>query len=495
VYRSRTGDSLDKDALKFLSSVQEDSHLLYYDILGSEAHIIMLHERGILSASNLRKLLVELERIRKNPKVMSTERYEDIHECIEAHLISELGYDVGGILQTARSRNDQVNLDIRMMVRDSINEISLAILRLVSALLSKSKDNFHSVMPMYTHLQHAQLGTFSHFLLSYVDGLFRDLDRLDGVYDRINSSPLGACAIGGTSVNIDRNMTASLLGFKGIISNSIDATTSRDDLIEFVSSLTILMLNLSRIAEDFILWSTSEFGYIEIPDNYSSTSSLMPQKKNPDILELIRAKTAVVSSCLFAIISIIKGLPSGYSRDLQELKPELIRSSRSVQDSLGILAGLVINLKISNVRMREAAHNSYAISADIAERLVLEKGISFRSAHFIVGSLVRKAVLKGNMPLSKLTHSEVRSVLQKTNPQIDPHDIFMIIQKISPEKLIELRRSSGSPSLLEQKNYFDVAVERKKRYERQTLEREKHLASALTNLLDMVENRKKGDSL
>jgi argininosuccinate lyase len=495
VYRSRTGDSLDKEGLRFLSSVQADSHLLYYDILGSEAHIIMLHERGILSASNLRRLLVELERIRKNPKVMSTERYEDIHECIEAHLISELGYDVGGILQTARSRNDQVNLDIRMMVRDSINEISLAILRLVSALLSKSKDNFHSIMPMYTHLQHAQLGTFSHFLLSYVDGLFRDLDRLDGVYDRINSSPLGACAIGGTSVNIDRNMTASLLGFKGIISNSIDATTSRDDLIEFVSSLTILMLNLSRIAEDFILWSTSEFGYIEIPDNYSSTSSLMPQKKNPDILELIRAKTAVVSSCLFAIISIIKGLPSGYSRDLQELKPELIRSSRSVQDSLGILAGLVINLKISNVRMREAAHNSYAISADIAERLVLEKGISFRSAHFIVGSLVRKAVLKGNMPLSKLTHSEIRSVLQKTNPQIDPHDIFMIIQKISPEKLIELRRSSGSPSLLEQKNYFDVAVERKKRYEEQTLEREKHLASALTNLLDMVENCKRGDSL
>ena len=491
MYRSRTGDSLDKDALKFLSSVQTDSHLLYYDILGSEAHIIMLHERGILSASNLRRLLVELERIRKNPKVMSTERYEDIHECIEAHLISELGYDVGGILQTARSRNDQVILDIRMMVRNSINEISLAILRLITALLSKSKDNFHSIMPMYTHLQHAQLGTFSHFLLSYVDSLFRDLDRLDGVYDRINSSPLGACAIGGTSVNIDRNMTASLLGFNGIISNSIDATTSRDDLIEFVSSLTILMLNLSRIAEDFILWSTSEFGYVEIPDNYSSTSSLMPQKKNPDTLELIRAKTAVVSSNLFAIISIIKGLPSGYSRDLQELKPELIRSSRSVQDSLGILAGLVINLKISDSRMREAAHNSYAISADIAERLVLEKGISFRSAHFIVGSLVRKAVLKGNMPLSKLTHSEIRSVLQKTNPQIGPRDVFTIIQKISPEKSIELRRSSGSPSLLEQKNQFDVAVERKKRYEQQTLEREKHLASALTNLLNMVESCKK----
>jgi argininosuccinate lyase len=491
VYRSRTGDSLDKEGLKFLSSVQADSHLLYYDILGSEAHIIMLHERGVLSASNVRRLLVELERIRKNPKVMSTEGYEDIHECIEAHLISQLGYDVGGVLQTARSRNDQVILDIRMMIRDSINKISLAILRLISALLSKSKDNFRSIMPLYTHLQHAQLGTLSHFLLSYIDGLFRDLDRLDGVYNRINNSPLGACAIGGTSINIDRSMTASLLGFKGIITNSIDATTSRDDLIEFVSSLTILMLNLSRIAEDFILWSTSEFGYVEVPDNYSSTSSLMPQKKNPDVLELIRAKTAVVSGNLFSIISIIKGLPSGYSRDLQELKPELIRASGLVQDSLGILAGLVINLKVSNSRVKEAACNSYAIAVDIAERLVLEKGISFRSAHFIVGSLVRKAVLKGDMPLSKLTHSEIRSILPKTNPQIYPRDVFTIIQKMSPEKSIELRRSSGSPSLIEQKNHFGIVVERKKGYEQQTLEREKHLASALTNLLNMVESYKK----
>jgi argininosuccinate lyase len=217
----------------------------------------------------------------------------------------------------------------------------------------------------------------------------------------------------------------------------------------------------------------------------------MPQKKNPDVLELIRAKTAVVSSNLFSIISIIKGLPSGYSRDLQELKPELIRASGLVQDSLGILAGLVINLKVSNSRVKEAARNSYAIAVDIAERLVLEKGISFRSAHFIVGSLVRKAVLKGNMPLSKLTHSEIRSILPKTHPQIYPRDLFTIIQKMSPEKSIELRRSSGSPSLIEQKNNFGIVVERKKRYEQQTLEREKHLASALTNLLNMIESCKK----
>lgn len=490
MYRSRTSDSLDKDALKFLSSVRTDSHLLYYDILGSEAHLIMLGKRGLLSASKLRKLLVELERIRKNPKVLSTEKLEDIHECIEAHLVSELGYDIGGILQTARSRNDQVILDIRMMVRDYINEISRAILKLISALLSKSKDNFHSVMPMYTHLQQAQLGTFSHFLLSYVDNLFRDLDRLDGVFARINSSPLGASAIGGTSINIDRNMTASLLGFKGVVNNSIDATTSRDDLIEFVSSLTILMLNLSRIAEDFILWSTSEFGFVEVPDSYSSTSSLMPQKKNPDTLELIRAKAAVVSSNLFAMISIIKGLPSGYSRDLQELKPEITRSSRLAQDSLGIFAGIVIDLKINSTRMKEAARNSYAISIDIAERLVLEKGISFRSAHYIVGSLVKKAVLKGSIPLSMLTCSEIRSVMEKTNLQIDPSDVFATIQNMSPERSVELRLSSGSTSIVEQQNQFGVAVERKRIHEQQTSEREKYLATAFANLLKMVKNRR-----
>ena len=214
MYRSRTGESLDKDAFEFLSSAETDSHLLYYDVLGSEAHVIMLYEIGLLAPSNLGKLLYGLERIRENPNILSTEKFEDIHECVEAQLISELGYEVGGTLQTARSRNDQVILDIRMMIRDLTNNTSREVVRFISALLSKSKDNLHSIMPMYTHLQQAQLGTFSHFLLSYVDTLFRDLDRLNGMYNRINYSPLGACAIGGTSININRERTASLLGFK-----------------------------------------------------------------------------------------------------------------------------------------------------------------------------------------------------------------------------------------------------------------------------------------
>lgn len=492
MYRSRTGESLDKDAFEFLSSAETDSHLLYYDILGSEAHVIMLYEIGFLAASNLEKLLCGLERIRENPNILSTEKFEDIHECVEAQLISEFGYEVGGTLQTARSRNDQVILDIHMMVRDFINNVSRAVVRFISALLSKSKDNLHSIMPMYTHLQQAQLGTFSHFLLSYVDTLFRDLDRLNGMYNRINNSPLGACAIGGTSININRERTASLLGFKGVINNSIDATSSRDDLIEFMSTLSILMLNLSRIAEDFILWSTIEFGYVEIPDKYSSTSSLMPQKKNPDTLELIRAKAGVVSSNLFAIMSIIKGLPSGYSRDLQEIKPGIINSTCTVIDSLVILAGLVVNLKINNKRMREAADNSYAISVDIAERLVIEKRISFRSAHIIVGTLVKRAVAQGNIPLSKLTEHEIRSVLEKTDfHQIEPRELVAIIRDTTPERSIESRLSLGSPSLHQQQDDISLRVEKKSRHEEKISERESDVASAFSCLLQIVNNFKK----
>ncbi|HEY6404560.1 MAG TPA: argininosuccinate lyase [Nitrososphaeraceae archaeon] len=490
MYRSRTGGSLDKKVIEFLSSTKTDRHILDYDILGSEAHIIMLFKKGILSSTSLRKLLVELERIRKNPKLLSMEGFEDVHESIEARLISDLGYEVGGVLQTARSRNDQVILDIRMMVRDFINEISKAILRFISALLAKSKENFHSIMPMYTHLQQAQLGTFSHYLLSYVDSLFRDLDRLDNIYNRINTSPLGACAIGGTSINIDRNLTASLLGFNGVMYNSIDATTSRDVLIEFLSSLSIVMLTLTRISEDFILWNTTEFGYVEVPDSYSSTSSLMPQKKNPDSLELIRAKSAVVYSSLFAVISILKGLPSGYGRDLQELKPELIRSACLALDNLGILTGLTLGLKVNTKRMREAANDSYAISADIAERLVLEKRIPFRLAHSIVGSLVKKAVSKGNVRLSILTRSEIRTVLKETNRQIDASDLYAIIRKLNPQKSVDLRISSGSPSIHEQRKLFNFAVERKKKFEEQVSGREKHLASSFAHFKSIIEKYK-----
>lgn len=487
VYRSRTTDSLDEGALRFLSSGYVDYHLLLYDILGSEAHLIMLHEIGFLPSTSLKDLLAGLETIRKNPKILDIDKFEDIHECIETYLVTNLGYDVGGILQTARSRNDQVTLDLRMMVRDTINLISRMLVQLIDELLSRSEDNFNTIMPMYTHLQQAQLGTFAHFLLSYAEILSRDLDRLNDSYDRINLSPLGACAIGGTSINIDRYRTSSLLGFKGILNNSIDATTSRDDLIEYMSSLGIIMLNLSRIAEDFILWSTTEFGYVEIPDKYSSTSSLMPQKKNPDTLELIRAKASTVVGFLFGAMSLVKGLPSGYSRDLQELKPVLIDSSCVVKESLNVLIPIVRGLKVNHAHMMEAARSSYAISVDIAEQLVSQKHISFRSAHRLVGSMVRTAVEKGNIPLSKLAESDVQNAFGQDDSGVEPRDVLKVIQRLSPEKSIESRLSSGSPSVLQQRKLFDIMLEKKKAYEKLISEREKSVSSAFNHLSHAAE--------
>ena len=488
MYRSRTHDALDTATLEFLSSTHCDYHLLRYDILGSEAHTIMLHEIGLLSTDNLKKILKVLEEIRRDPASLSTEKFEDIHESIEGHLIAKLGYEIGGRLQTARSRNDQVVLDTHMMIRDRINIISKAIILLIDLLLSKSNDYTTSVMPMYTHLQHAQIGTFSHFLLSYTDLLFRDLDRLNATYTRINKSSLGACAIGGSSINIDRNRTALLLGFEGIINNSVDATSARDAVVEFVASLSIIMLTLSRIAEDFIIWSTAEFGYIEIPDKYSSTSSLMPQKKNPDTLELIRAKASSVSGSLITIISIINSLPSGYSRDFQDIKPELIKTSSTVLDTLEVMKDIIQDLSINRKRMREAANNSYAISVDIAEQLVSIKGISFRTAHNIVGSLVKKAVSKDKIPMSKLKEQDVQEVLATTNVSLKPQELLRIIQELTPDKSLQLRISLGSPNMQQQRQNIPIQAERLKEYEENISKRAGDVNSAFHNLSQIVKN-------
>ncbi|MDQ4056019.1 MAG: argininosuccinate lyase, partial [Thermoproteota archaeon] len=327
MYRSRPRGTLNDDTLKFLSSIDIDQGILNYDIIGSEAHSMMLYDIGILSMPELKKILRALEDIKKNPSQLKIDSFEDIHESLEAFVIKQAGIDAGGKMHTGRSRNDQVILDIRMKVRDDINNICLAIIDLIDSLLEKATENKESVMPMYTHLQQAQIGTFSHYLLSYSDALFRDMDRLYITYGRNNQSPLGACAIGGSTINIDRRTTAVFLGFDGLIRNSVDATSSRDALIEYTSGISIFMTTLSRLAEDFILWSTTEFGYLEISDEYSSTSSAMPQKKNPDPLELVRAKASSVLGNLVSILSIVKALPSGYSRDLQELKPHLWRAS------------------------------------------------------------------------------------------------------------------------------------------------------------------------
>ena len=450
MYRSRPTDKLKDDVLRFLSSVDQDHSILYYDIIGSEAHSIMLHEMGHITDGELKKILSALEEAKKSPDSICTEEYEDIHEALEAFVIKHSDIDAGGKMHTARSRNDQVVLDMRMKIRDDINEICGALASLVQGLVQRAEESKQVPMLMYTHLQQAQIGTFSHFLLSYAYGLMRDMERLYLAYHRINQSPLGASAIGGSSITIDRKRTAMLLGFDSIIKNSIDATSSRDAFLEYASTLAILTSTMGRMAEDFIIWSTTEFGYIELAERYSSTSSAMPQKKNPDPLELTRAKAAIVTSNLVSILGIVKALPSGYSRDLQDIKPPLLGASAVTLDTIKIMDGVVRSLQIDKERIRQAASTSYAIAIDIAEHLVMQNKIAFRTAHKIVGALVGKAANKGKIPLAKLEFADAASVLKAHKVDIKADQLMKIINGMTPEKSLEARKSSGSPNLLEQ---------------------------------------------
>jgi argininosuccinate lyase len=456
MYRSRPKGSLDDHTLSYLSSVYDDYNLLYYDLIGSQAHVIMLHEAGVLSKNELIKILKSMDSLLKDAgllKEFGNSDSEDIHELVESAIIKMTDMDSGGKMHTARSRNDQVVLDMRMKVRDDVNAICQNLIILISSIVKRAEDNVDSIMPMYTHLQHAQLGVFSHYLLSYAYSLIRDFDRFFDLYDRINCSPLGACAIGGSSINIDRERVSSMLGFSGLVYNSIDATGSRDSFIEFASNSLICMLNMCKISEDLIMWSTSEFGFVSLDDRFSSSSSVMPQKKNPDPLEMIRGKTGLVSGVFQSISSIMKGLPSGYSRDLQEIKPSVWKISSTVENSISIIDGIIKTFTVDKKRMYRISSESYAISLDIAEQIIKNKKISFRYSHKLVGGLVDCAVKKGNIPLNSLNVDDISQVLINTEILkygITADEIHSLIKDVTPENSINYRVTKGSPNKKEQ---------------------------------------------
>jgi argininosuccinate lyase len=486
MYRSRPKGVLDRDTLNFLSSMDIDNEIISYDILGTQAHVVMLYEKGLLKVKALKKILNELEILLQNPGKINRLGYEDIHEALETHLVKKLGIEIGGRVQTGRSRNDQVILDVRMKARDELNNICLKIISLIDGILRKAEQNLGSVMPLYTHLQQAQIGNLSHYLLSYSEQLFRDLDRLYLAYTRINKSPLGSGPVGGSSIPIDRERTALLLGFDGLVTNSIDATSSRDTIVELMSALSILMITLSRIAEDLIIWSTQEFDYVELADKCASSSSAMPQKKNPDPLELLRSRTTIVVGNLITSFAILKALPSGYSRDLQDLKLVFLNSLSMVSSCLTITDIVISSLIIHKDRMKDAAINSYANSIDIAEQLVMRKGLVFRTAHKIVGSLVEIAVSKNNAPLSSLSVNEIETVIKRTSVPLRAEELLEILTQVTPEKLIVLRSSTGSSNPDEQKKVIESSKIRVQEYSGDIRKRKMHLSKALNNLRRVV---------
>jgi argininosuccinate lyase len=487
MYRSRPEGTIDREILNYVSSLKDDSAIFFYDIIGSEAHVIMLHEIGCLSRGELVELLQALEEAKLHPKpIMKKSEYEDVHESIESFIVEKIGMGKGGMLQSARSRNDQVMTDLKMKVRNDINEVSVLLGDLVESLLKCADSNKETIMLLYTHLQHAQIGTFSHYLLSYTESLFRDMERLEELYSRINQSPLGSLAIGGSTFSIDRNRTASLLGFDGLSINSIDATSSRDVILEYLCCLSIIMITLSRISEDLILWTTDEFNYIELADSASSTSSAMPQKKNPDPLELLRSKSGGIIGNLTASMAILKGLPSGYSRDLQELKSLVFSSSATTASSLSMLRVVIESSIVHKTRMLEIAKNSFANAIDVAELLTHKEYLDFRSAHKLVGSLVKLAISNGKRTLGDLDGGEIEHLLQASGYEIPIETLKEIIVACGAENLLALRKSKGSPSHSEQ---VEMILHNKMRlinFRDKTVKRKKGIDKALDNLSSIV---------
>jgi len=486
MYRSRLGNDLNEITLDYVSSISDDSEIAFYDIIGSEAHVIMLYENKIITKNDVKKILVALENIKKQNFDLKSGS-EDIHELIESLVIKKAGSASGGKMHTARSRNDQVSLDIRMKIRDDINVMCNCLLDTIEVLVSLAHKHQKTIMPLYTHLQQAQAGLFSHYLLAYSDSLFRDFDRLYQTYDRVNQSPLGAGPIGGTSLSINRQSTAKLLGFEGIVENSIDATSTRDFVAEYVAAVAILMTNLSKISEDFIIWSTTEFSFIELADEFSSPSSVMPQKKNPDILELTRGKTSEIIGNLMAILATVKGLATGYGRDLQQFKSSIWSSSKIAVTALIVLKSMLLTIQVNEKKMKKATEGGYLISLDIAEKLV-QQGMPFRRAHKITGQLVQTAYAS-KKSLSQLTPKEIKQSVGNTGA--DEKIVSKILKSVSVISSLQDMSSEGSTGFGEQKRMIANRMKKINAYRSGMAKRDSKLANSLEDLAKKVRVLKK----
>jgi argininosuccinate lyase len=401
-FQKATAESVDK----FTSSIQFDQRLYPYDIEGSIAHATMLARQSIISKKESLKIVSALKAILKDiekGKFQFMPGDEDIHMAVEKELIKRIG-DIGGKLHTARSRNDQVVLDVRLFLRAEIKTIIASISILQKSLLRLAKKEIKTIMPGYTHMQKAQPVLLSHYLLAFVEMFTRDAQRLKECGNRLNVLPLGAAALAGTSLPIDRGITAEMLQFPAITKNSMDTVADRDFVAEFIFDASLLMMHLSRFCEDLVLWSSDEFGFVEISDAYTTGSSIMPQKKNPDIAELIRGKTARVYGDLVTIMTLLKGLPMTYNRDLQEDKEPLFDAVDTAKACLSIFTEMINNTVFNAQKMNLSAGGGFSTATDVAEYLV-RKGIPFRRAHEITGKIIAYC-LKSNKNLENLTVKE-----------------------------------------------------------------------------------------
>lgn len=417
-WAGRFKEKTTKTVETFTSSVAFDSRLWEYDIEGSVAHAKMLGKQKIISAKEARSILRGLNRLKQKiqkGQFRFSDEMEDVHMNIESALTHAIG-SAGGKLHTARSRNDQVALDLRLYLRDEIAEVRRLIKDFQSVLVKLAEKHIDIIIPGYTHLQRAQPVLLSHHLMAYFEMFARDADRFEDCLKRVNVLPLGSCALAGTTLPIDRKYVARLLKFPAISNNSIDAVSDRDFVVEFISAASLLMTHISRLSEELVLWNSEEFGFIELPDAYSTGSSIMPQKKNPDVLELTRGKTGRVVGHLLSVFVVLKGLPLAYNRDLQEDKEPLFDTVDTVRACLSVLTEMMPKISFNKAAMRTAAEGGFSTATDLAEYLV-RKGVPFRKAHRITGGITGYC-LDRNKTLADLDLKEFKRFSKLINKDV-----------------------------------------------------------------------------
>ncbi|MCI7738362.1 MAG: argininosuccinate lyase [Lachnospiraceae bacterium] len=427
----------DQLVYNFNASISFDKKFYQQDIRGSIAHVTMLAKQGILTEEEKKQIIGGLQGILKDVqegRLEISDKYEDIHSFVEANLIDRIG-EPGKKLHTGRSRNDQVALDMKLYTRDEILEVDALLKSLLEELLKIMEENLDTFMPGFTHLQKAQPITLAHHMGAYFEMFKRDRSRMADIYKRMNTCPLGSGALAGTTYPLDREYTAELLDFDSATLNSMDSVSDRDYLIEFLSALSTIMMHLSRFSEEVIIWNTNEYQFVEIDDAYSTGSSIMPQKKNPDIAELVRGKTGRVYGALMSMLTTMKGIPLAYNKDMQEDKELTFDAIDTVKGCLALFTGMISTMTFNKNRMEDSAKNGFTNATDAADYLV-NHGVAFRDAHGIVGQLVLYCIDKG-ISLDEMSLEEY----QKISP-VFREDIY---EAISMKTCVEKRTTIGAP--------------------------------------------------
>ncbi len=430
------------EATQYISSIGFDDRIALDVVRINMAHLLMLVKQGMMSKEEGRTIYKALKRLMQGFELKRG--LEDVHMCIEEEVIREVGLEVGGKLHTGKSRNDQVATALRMRAKRFVVELASELLKLREVLLDLSERHVNTIMPGYTHLQHAQPVTLAHHFLAYHDKFERDFHRLLDVYRRIDESPMGSAALAGSSFNLDREYLAKLLGFSKVQENTMDAVSDRDFMVEVAFAATMIMIHLSGLAEELVLWSTWEFGFAELPDAYSSTSSIMPQKKNPTVAEVVRARASHVMGMLLSALSILKRMPLSYNLDLQEVTPPVWLSVEETLRALRVMRGALEGLQFDVMRMYEAAELGFSTATELANELVRRFGVPFRVAHRVVGRLVKEAVDKGLTP-REITVQMLEEVAKREGLAIEVDERF-VREGLSPEVCIARCKVLGGPS-------------------------------------------------